>query len=387
MMPGLPRTILVATAITSLYLLWVTRASGQPSALDKPQLAQNVFKNVQVLKGISVSEFMGTMGLFSASLGLNCTDCHISESSGDWARYAEDTPLKRTSRRMILMVDGINRNNFAGRRAVACYSCHRGAIRPRLVPSLLEQYSAPAPDDPNDIEMAARLSATPSADEILNRFIQAIGGAPRLASLTTVSAKGTYQGFDTDLETRPLEIFAKAPNQRAAIVHLRTGDNITTYSGQAGWIAAPDKPAPLLTLFGADLDGLQLDAALAFPATLKQTLTQWRAGFPPAMIDDQAVQVIQAILTGGSRVKFFFAKQSGLLLRTVRFTVTAVGVIPTQTDYSDYRELAGVRMPFHWTITWTDGQSTVELSELQPNAAIDPNQLAKPSPPNRPVAK
>ena len=367
----------------------VKPANGQSALPDKPQLAENVFKNVQVLKGISVSEFMGTMGLFSASLGSNCTDCHISESSGDWARYAEDTPLKRTSRRMILMVDGINKSNFGGRRAVACYSCHRGAMRPRMVPSLLEQYSAPPAEDPNDIEAAARVSKTPSAEELLDRYLQAIGGAPRMASLTSFTAKGTYQGFDTDLEARTLEIYAKVPNQRTAIVHLRTGDNVSTYSGQAGWIAAPDKPAPLLTLMAADLDGLRLDAALAFPATLKQTLSQWRAGFPAAMIGDRDAQVIQATLAGGSRVKFFFDKASGLLLRTVRFTVTAVGVIPTQTDYSDYCEVVGVKMPFHWGLTWTDGQSTVELSEIQPNATIDAKKWLKPTPatPNKNVAK
>ena len=76
----------------------------------------------------------------------------------------------------------------------------------------------------------------------------------------------------------------------------------------------------------------------------------------------------------------FFDKVSGLLLRVVRYTETAVGVIPAQTDYSDYREVAGVQMPFHWTMTWTDGRSTVELSEVQAQAAIDNARFAIPAP-------
>src|SRR5258707_14838491 len=103
-------------------MLGIRPMTGQE---PKPQMAEEVFKNVQVLKGISVNEFMGTMGFFSASLSLNCTDCHVSDSSGDWGKYADDTALKRTARRMILMVNALNKTSFGGRRAATCYSCHR----------------------------------------------------------------------------------------------------------------------------------------------------------------------------------------------------------------------------------------------------------------------
>jgi photosynthetic reaction center cytochrome c subunit len=377
---GRALAILGAIGAILLSLLNVAPAFGQAGSQAKPQLAEDVFKNIQVLKGISVNEFMGTMGFFSASLGLNCTDCHISESSGDWGKYADDTALKKTARRMVLMVNALNKDNFGGRRAVTCYSCHRGTMRPRVIPSLMEQYGSPPPDDPNNAEIVGRGTATESADQILDKYIQALGGAPRLANLTAFAAKGTYEGFDTDLEPLPFEIFAKAPAQRTTVIHLRAGDSTTTYDGRAGWMAAPDKPLPLLTLAGEDLDGLKLDAALSFPTGLKTALGQWRGGFPKAMIDDRDVQIIQATAAGGSRVKLFFDTQSGLLVRTVRYTDTAVGVIPTQTDYSDYREAGGVKMPFHWIVTWTDGQSTVNLTEVRPNAAIDAARWTKPAP-------
>src|SRR5258707_536080 len=105
-----------------------------------------------------------------------------------------------------------------------------------------------------------------------------------------------------------------------------------------------------------------------------------RTGFPKTAIGPREVQIIQGTGAGGSRVKLFFDKESGLLVRVVRYTDTAVGVVPTQTDYSDYREVAGVKMPFHWTATWTDGQSTTELSAMQPNVAIDAAKFAKPAP-------
>src|SRR5258708_15424163 len=190
---GLGRTICSYVAAASAYVLCVGLASGQVGSDQKPQMAEDVFKNIQVLKGISVDEFMATMGFFSASLSLNCTDCHISESSGSWARYADETALKRTTRRMILMVNTLNKGNFGGQRAVTCYTCHRGTTHPRAIPSLAQQYGVPPPDDPNEIEISAQAPATPSADQILVRYIQALGGRERLAALTSLAAMGTYK--------------------------------------------------------------------------------------------------------------------------------------------------------------------------------------------------
>jgi len=109
-------------------------------------MAEEVFKNVQVLKGMPVDQFMGTMGFFSAALGMNCTDCHVDESGGSWAKYADDNDLKRTARRMVQMVAGINKGNFAGRQVVTCNTCHRGSTKPNVMPSLNLLYGSPPPD-------------------------------------------------------------------------------------------------------------------------------------------------------------------------------------------------------------------------------------------------
>jgi len=354
--------------------------AGQTPAEEKPLLAEAVFKNVQVLKGIPVSEFMGTMGYFSASLGLNCTFCHVAESLQDWQKFADDVPRKRTARRMILMVNAINKDNFGGRRAVTCYSCHRGGDRPKVIPSLAEQYSTPT-EDPNEIEIVAGLPAGPSADQILDKYLQAIGGSQRVSALTSFVAKGTYEGFETYHLKVPVEIFAKAPGQLTTIVHTQNGDSTTTFDGRAGWVAAADKPVPLLGLTaGAELDGAKLDAELLFPARIKQALNQWRVGFPLASIDDRDVQIVQGTGAGKTRIKLYFDQETGLLTRQVRYADTIVGINPTQIDYSDYREVAGVKIPFHWTVTWTNGQSNTELSEIQANAPVDPAKFAKPAP-------
>ncbi|HLI82316.1 MAG TPA: photosynthetic reaction center cytochrome c subunit family protein [Bryobacteraceae bacterium] len=370
-------SVLGAAALT--LSLWSV-AAAQTGA-DKTLMVEDVFKNVQVLKGISVVEFMDTMGFFSASLGYNCTNCHTMESLGDWAKYADDIPAKRTARRMVQMVNAINQENFGGRHVVTCFTCHRGDGLPKGTPSLLAQYSAPPPEDPNEIAISPQTLKGPSAEEVLDKYLQAAGGEGKLAALKSLRAKGMYGGFDTDFSKVPVEVYAKAPGQRTVVAHTPLGDNTTTFDGRAGWYASPDRPAPLLAVpAGPDLDGLRLDAELMFPAGIKQALANWRAGFSSTSINGREVVTLQGSTPTGMRVKLFFDKQNGLLARSVRFANSVVGVNPTQVDYADYREVAGVKIPFKWTVTWTDGQSSIELTDVEPNAAIDAARFARPAP-------
>ena len=341
----------------------------------RPQMAEEVFKNVQVLKGIPVDEFMDTMGMFSAALSLNCIDCHTAESVGTWDRFADETPLKQTARRMVQMVNELNRANFKGVRSVTCYTCHHGDLRPKIVPNLAAQYATPV-EDPNEIEVF-RLPGGPSADQVFEKYLQALGGPQRVAGLTSFAGKGTYIGFETEQTKVPVEVFAKAPLQRATVVHMTVGDKVTLYDGRAAWIAGSDKPIPLMPLTGGNLDGAKIDALVAFPAQIKQAFSQWQVG--ATAIDDREVHVLRGTNPRQPPVNFYF-DESGLLVRVVRFVDTAVGRVPTQIDYSDYREVSGVKMPFKWTVTWTNGQSTTELSEMQGNVSIDAARFARPAP-------
>ena len=80
------------------------------------------------------------------------------------------------------MVDAINKANFGGKRVVTCYTCHRGADRPKNIPSLVEQYSAPPDDDPNEVERPHFLLRPAVPDQVFDTYIEAIGGAERLAA-------------------------------------------------------------------------------------------------------------------------------------------------------------------------------------------------------------
>ncbi|MGA2880912.1 MAG: c-type cytochrome [Bryobacteraceae bacterium] len=358
----------------STCLLLVAVANGQ----EKSPMAEQAFKNVRVLKGIPVDQFMATMGFFSASLGETCTDCHSAESGGNWDKYADDNPRKNTARAMIGMMNAINKTYFGGRREITCYSCHRGVERPDVTPNLADLYGPPPSKEPDQLRQPAS-SKAPTADQILDKYIQAIGGAEPLAKLTSFTAKGTFQGYQD--EKYPVDVFVKAPNQISTIVHTAAGDSATTYDGRAGWIAGPatERPVALLELTGGDLAGVKLDAAVWFPAQLKPALMQWRAA-SPATIDGHDMQMIQGTSDGKYPVNLYFDSKTGLLARMVRYQESPVGLNPTQIDYADYRDVAGVKMPYRIIATWLDGRSTTEFSEIQANAPVDAARFVKPAP-------
>jgi len=171
-----------------VWLVCKALAGGQAASAEKPLMAESVFKNVQALKGIPADEFMGTMSAFSAALGESCETCH--DGSGGWATYALDTiPRKRTARRMVAMMAAINQANFGGRQVVTCFTCHRGSDRPRVTPSLADVYAEAPPEGPDEVVRPA--PGAPSAEQVLDKYVQAIGGTSKLASLTSFVARET----------------------------------------------------------------------------------------------------------------------------------------------------------------------------------------------------
>lgn len=328
-----------------------------------------------MLKDIPVDQFMGMMGIIASSVGKGCSECHVLDSSGDWALYAQDTPLKQATRRMLLMTKQINDINFGGRQMVTCYSCHHGMARPRMTPSLAASY-APPPDEPEDVIEQA--PDAPKPDRIFDKYLAALGGANKVAALTSYTARGAYQGWD-DQKASPLQVYARAPNQRLWSWQTSFGERTMAYDGHDAWVTASraERPVPLEFLTGQELDGTRLEAELAFPARIKQALTGVRVGLP-ASINDRDVHVVQGRTPAGTLVTMYFDMESGLLTRLMRYTESPVGRIVTQYDYEDYRPVAGVRIPFKWTRTWLDGRSVFQLTDVQPNVNVPPDRFERP---------
>lgn len=374
-------TILGTTGTVLVGLLGVVSAGGRVAAEQNarpeqnPQMAEDVLRNVQVLRGIPVDEFMDTMGMFAAALSYNCTTCHVREIGSSFEAFGEPTPMIQMARRMIVMMNGINESYFGGAKRVTCFTCHNGDYDPKDVPILSIQYGVP-PEYPNAMEIIPAPGA--SVDQIFDDYIQALGGQEQVAGLTSFVATGSYSGFDTSFAELPVEIYAAAPDRRTTIIReMLGGDSTRTYDGRNGWKAGLEAAAPFMILTGGNLAGARIEAITSFPAGIREAFSQWEVG--TAAIDDRVVQVVQGRNVGQSPVNFYF-DESGLLVRLVHWNETAVGTVPTQIDYADYREVSGIQVPFRWIVTYTRGQSTIELNDVRLNVPIDESRFARPTP-------
>jgi photosynthetic reaction center cytochrome c subunit len=383
--------------IGGISLVWLlgTLASAQTAAPAKPQLAEEAFKNIQVLKGIPVDDFMGTMGIMSAALGFDCSECHTGAGT-DRVDWAADTQRKVIARRMVTMVTTINKDNFTGRQMVTCWSCHRGRDKPAVTPTMDIVYGTPSLEADDVFPQAP---GQPTAEQILDKYIQAVGGAQRVASLTSYVAKGTSVGFGGFGGGGQVQIFAKVPDQRTTLIEFKDapdrGDSIRTFNGRAGWIKTPLAVLKEYQISGGDLDGFRLDAQLAFPGQIKQILKNWRVSLPTTIEDlpgpssqtsqqpelalgSHDVQVVQGDRPNGVVATLYFDSKSGLLLRELRYSRSPIGRVPTQIDYADYRDVKGIKMPHRLTFAWLDGRDSIELKDVQVNVPIPDTRFGTP---------
>jgi photosynthetic reaction center cytochrome c subunit len=350
---------------------------ARPAAAAPPAtMADTAFKNVQLLKGIPIDEFMGTMGLFAAALSADCSFCHTGAGTED-PKWEDDTPRKRTARRMIQMVSTINRDNFSGRQQVTCWTCHRGTAQPLVTPTLDRMYGEPIFDPPDIVRPAT--SGEPTPEQIFDKYIQALGGADRLAALKSYTATGTSIPFGDVGKGFPTEIYAQAPNQLVTLVHEPEGDMARSFDGTTGYFLLPLTVVEEYPWTGGALEGAKLDAEMAFPGGIRNYLTNWRVGFPQT-INGRDVHVVQGTGAAGLVATFYFDKESGLLVRMQRYVNSPVGRVPTQLDYDDYRPVAGVKMPFKYAYSWLSGRDEFTITDVQPNVPIDPAKFGKPRP-------
>ena len=375
-MSGLRRPVCwsaTAAIACMLCVMSVRLSAGQASPPQTPLVTESVFKNIQVLKGIPVDTFFDVMGMFASSMGEDCTFCHSKQAVFNHEAFGEETPRIRRARQMIAMMNAINQTNFGGRPMVTCFTCHRGSNSPVTSPKLALQYGEPE-DDPNVINFPPE--TRPAAAEILDKYLEALGGTTQLAKLTSFTAQGTYSGFDTDHKEIPVDVYAKAPNQRTWIIHMPDGDSQRVFDGRNGWWVGPDAPAPE-TLTSGNLDRYRLEAMVAFPTGIKQAFTAWKVG--RTAVDGRPVQIVQGSNPPLLPVNLYFDTKSGLLVRLVRWNATPVGPVPTEINYDDYRDVAGVKMPFTWTVSQTYMQMTIKLTGVQPNVTVDAARFTRPT--------
>jgi photosynthetic reaction center cytochrome c subunit len=352
-------------------------AAAAPQSEPGPKKAEDVFKNIQVLKGVPSDQIIPAMRFISASLGVECEYCHVPREFDK-----DDKEHKKTARKMMEMMFAINKDNFEGHQAVTCNSCHHGAAEPAALPEVGRTMPRPeaahGPGMPGapGAEGAASAPPPPNAQQILAKYVEALGGEDALNKITSRVEKGTLTGFGP--QGAPVEIYAKAPDKRVSIVQGPRGPMYTAYDGQAGWMTGFG--GRFQDMEGADIYAAKLDADFQMLANSKTVFRQVRPTRPDK-IDDKEYWVLLGITPHEPPVRLYFDKDTGLLVREVRYAETPVGRYPTQVDFADYREADGVKIPYQWTISRPGNSFTIKVDDVKQNVPVDDSKFAKPAQP------
>jgi len=350
-----------------------TRAQSAPAQAPAageafPKLAEEQFKNIQALKGIPADELVPSMQFIAASLGVECEFCHMRN---EFAK--DDKKPKVTARKMINMVMAINKENFEGHREVTCYSCHRGSTDPVGTPIITAE--EPKVGTGGGKKPGEEKFALPPGDQLLDKYLAAVGGADALQKITSRVQKGTLTAFGG--QHFSVEVYSKAPDKRVSIMHLQSGDSLTAFDGKRGWLSVPGR---VHMMTAAENDAARMDADLYFAVHLKTLYQKFRVDAGEKM-DGRDTYLVTGHSEGQPPLRLYFDQQSGLLLRLVRYADTPLGRNPTQIDYADYRDADGVKLPFRWTLARPGNRFTIQVEQLQQNLPVDDAMFAPPPPP------
>jgi photosynthetic reaction center cytochrome c subunit len=365
--------MLLFVAVLAVSGITISRGRAQSPATPHtdqafaPRTAEQQFKNIQVLKGIPAEQLIPTMQFITASLGVECGFCHVPD-----AFEKDDKKPKQTARKMMEMEFAINKESFDGHREVTCNSCHRGAAKPIAVPAVM---TSDLPVVVSALAGAEHENSGPTAEQLLDKYLQAIGGAAGVDKVNTRVMKGT---IDFGHNSFPIDIYCKDPEKRISFTHMPEGDSVTAFNGQEGWLGIAG--SRFRDMHGSDLDGAGIDADLHLATHFKTMFTDLRVHGTEKIGDRDTYEVVGR-REGKPPIDLYFDQQSGLLVRLIRYSDTALGLLPTQIDYSDYRDTNGVKIPYRWTLARPTGRFTIQVSDLQQNVPVDDAKFAKPAQP------
>jgi photosynthetic reaction center cytochrome c subunit len=342
--------------------------SAQPSTgTATPRTTEQVYKNIQVLKGFPSDQLIPAMQFVAASLGVQCDFCHLEN-----AFEKDDKQTKQTARTMMRMMFAINKDNFDGQQKVTCYACHRGAHKPVITPIISEEDGKSVVEEKMPHE-APNTAGLPSADQVIGKYLQAVGGAEAASRISTRIQKGTLA---VGSELFPVEVLAKAPANRVTTVRFPGGNSVTGVNRDEGWLSTPGREVHDMS--PSEVDAARTDAELFFPNRLKLIFKEFRMQ-QKEQVNGHETYVVLGMRDNQPPAQLYFDQESGRLVRVLRFVVTPLGSNPTQIDYADYREEGGLKTPFRWTVVRPNGRFTIQIEQMQQNIPIEDDKFAKPA--------
>lgn len=369
-------------------------APQQPAAPAGP-MAPEKYKNIQVLTDVPAAQLDDTMQFFMAATGISCAGCHVRDQATGQFSYDLDTQRsKQTARRMIQLVKTVNAGDFGAR--INCATCHQGRNQPAglqpaipLTPDQIAALAARAGGPPAGAPGGAapqgapgggrgNAPAPPPLDDVIAKYVTALGGQAAIEKINSIVITGT-------LVNRANQSVGFTIEQKGAKYRESTdGAQATTwgFDGTSGWVQGGTAVA--------DISGFRLQQAIKLndlgrAVQLKTRYTNLTSGRPtrlpasPPTGTPVDVNLVQGNTADNTTERLYIDASSGLLLRRQIITRTPLNGSLTETvDYSDYKPVAGVMMPFTIKRTNWNTLDTLTIVDVKPGAQIDDARFAKP---------
>jgi hypothetical protein len=351
-----------------VFFICYRAPNSRVRAQAAPKTVGQTHPNVKLLKDLPESELFITMNFIRASLGVSCAYCHVvsSESQWEWAR--DDKPAKQTALKHIQMTMDMNKASFGDEPMITCNTCHVGQPKPSALPVLPQ---APPEGGPAGLRPVAAL---PSVDQVLDKYIQALGGRVAIEKIKTRVMKGTQIGWDGT--AFPLEIYREAPNKFLSSITRPQGLVLQGYDGTIGWLKNPRGQRELT---GDDLMAIKRRAEFYASLKLKEQYPNIKVT-SKEKIGDRDVFVVESVTGKNAIERMFFDIGTGLLLRHQTISKNILAPVPDQVDFEDYRDVDGVKLPFTIRQSFVDPWIgwTQKFTEIKQNITIESTKFDNP---------
>ncbi len=365
---NMKRGLMVFALGLSVAGWWSQRVANSQTTPQEKTIDQT-HKNIVALKGLPDSQLSTIMNYFNASLGVQCTFCHVRENNA--MAFDKDHEHKTIAREMIKMVQEVNKNNFGGKTEVSCFTCHQGRPMPTAMPS----FPLPAPMGggprppgaaPTAVAPAAAATPAPTAEQVWDKYVQAVGGKEALAKLKNRTMKGSFTMNNGTV--MDLEITNEGSNVRS-LLKGQAGETNGAFNGTTGWVKDQRGQREMNR---NDINNARTLLENLAALKLSEPYPTFALGGRRTKVGDREAFVMRGTREGKALTLFFDA-ETGLLLRKLEVSPTVLGGIPEQTDYEDYREVDGVKLPMTIKSYSVIGNNTGvrKFTEVKHNLTID----------------
>jgi hypothetical protein len=357
----------VAATAAFVFFHWIAQAQSsssqqQPPAQPQEKTAEQTHKNIQALKGLPDSQLIPVMNMFNAALNVRCDFCHVRQGN-EWAYDKDDKKAKQTARKMIEMTIALNKGSFEGKPEVSCYTCHVGREHPLAVPAL----PLPPPARPE----RRPAEQWPTAQQLIEKYVAAVGGKEASARMKTRSIQGSY--VNAQGQSFPVEILMEAPSRLLITVKGQQGEFVLALKDSAGSIKINNR---LREMDAGEMARIRSLALALEPLQLKEPYPRITFG-GKEKIGDREAFILRTSTPDRKPQRLFFDVETGFLLRRYTLSATVVGPDPEQIDFEDYREVDGLKVPFTIRVSYLGQQisATYRLTDVKHNLAIDESKF------------